>query len=159
LEVLKSGGTPESCEGLQGLSVSVGLWPDGPIKGLEKMTMHVDAFKDGVVKVVLINERKTVLLVFFLDYRNGQAHTNLEDGGLLYGDNEPEEADVLSYATFFYKVLGNGIAELTCGDIEPIDCEVVIPVNIIPPNPDEAIKEAIQRFRNDKALPDDPEEN
>jgi hypothetical protein len=34
-------------------------------------------------------------------------HTNLEDGGLLYGDNLPEEADVLSYATFFYKVLGN----------------------------------------------------
>lgn len=157
LEVLKSGGIPENCEGLHGLHVSVGLWPDGPIKGLEKMTMHVDAFKDGVVKVVLINERKTVLLVFFLDYRSGQVHTNLEDGGLLYGDNLPEETDVCSYATFFYKVLGNGIVELTCGDIEPIDCEVVIPVNIIPPKPDEAIEEAVQRFRSKNAFPDDRE--
>lgn len=159
LEVLKSGGTPENCEGLEGLHVSVGLWPNGPIRGLERMTMHVDGIKDGVVKVVLINARKTVLLVFFLDYRSGQVHTNLEDGGLLYGDNLPEEADVLSYATFFYKVLGNGIAELTCGDIEPIDCEVVIPVNIIPPNSDEAIAEAVQRFRNENAPDGEPEES
>jgi hypothetical protein len=159
LEILKSGGTPENCEGLEGLHVSVGLWPDGPIRGLEKMTMHVDGIKDGMVKVELINERKTVLLVFFLDYRSGQVHTNLEDGGLLYGDNLPEEADVLSYATFFYKVLGNGIAELTCGDIEPIDCEVVIPVNIIPPNPDEAIAEAVLRFKNENALDGKPDES
>jgi len=159
LEVLKIGGAPENCEGLEGLHVSVGLWPDGPIRGLEKMTMHVDDIKDGIVKVVLINERKTVLLVFFLDYRSGQVHTNLEDGGLLYGDNLPEEADVLSYATFFYKVLGNGITELTCGDIEPIDCEVVVPVNIIPPNPDEAVAEAVQRFRNENALDGEPEES
>jgi len=159
LDVLQSGGTPENTEELQDLRVSVGLWPDGPIQGLEQMTMHVDAVEQGVVKVVLINERKTVLLVFFLDYRSGQAHTNLEDGGLLYGDNLPEEADVMSYATFFYKVLGNGIAELTCGDMEPIDCEVVIPVNIIPPNPDEAIAEAVQRFRNENALNDEPEKS
>jgi hypothetical protein len=151
LEILRCGGTPENCDELQGLSVSVGLWPDGPINGLERMTMHVDAFKDGVVKVVLINDRKTVLLVFFLDYRSGKIHTNLEDGGLIYAENAPEEADVVSYATFFYKVLGNGIAELTCGDIEPVDCEVVIPVNIIPPNPDDAIKEAVQRFRSEQA--------
>lgn len=148
LDVLTHGGTPEKCDGLQGLKVSIGLWPDGPINGLEEMTMHIDAIKDGVVKVVLINERKTVLLGFFLDYKSGKVHTNIEDGGLLYGEIDPEEVDVISYATFFYGVLGNGIAELTTGDLEPIDCEIVIPVNIIPPNPEEAIKEAVQRFRN-----------
>ena len=150
LDALTRGRTPENCEGLQGIKVSVGLWPDGPIPGLEEMTMHVDTVQDGIVKVVLINERKTILLVFSLDYRNGRAHTNLEDGGLLYGEIEPEEADIVSYATFFYKVLGNGIAELTTGDLEPIDCEVVIPVNIIPPDPDVAIQESIQRFRNER---------
>jgi len=151
MEVLRRGGTPKDCAGLQGLTVSVGLWPDGPIKGLERMTMHVDAFKDGVVKIVLINEQKTVLLVFFLDYRTGKVHANLEDGGLLYGENSPEEADVVSYATFFYHVLGNGIAELAHEDLEPIDCEVVIPVNIIPPSPEVAIKEAVSRFRSKQA--------
>ena len=157
LEILRCGGTPEDCSCLHGLTVSVGLWPDGPIKGLEKMTMHVDSVKDGVVKMVLINERKTVLLIFFLDYRSGKIHTNLEDGGLIYGENSPEEADVLSYATFFYHVLGNGIAELAHGSLEPIDCEVVIPVNIIPPNPEEAIKEAVQRFRSEHAANENKE--
>lgn len=159
LGVLRCGGTPKNCDELQGLILSVGLWPDGPIKGLERMTMHVDAFKDGVVKVVLINERKTVLLVFFLDYCSGKVHTNLENGGLIYGEKAPEEADVVSYATFFYHVLGNGIAELTCGNNEPVDCEVVIPVNIRPPNPDEAIKEAVQKFRDEQAAHDDLKEN
>jgi hypothetical protein len=154
LKTLRCGGTPANCDELQGLKVSVGLWPDGPINGLENMTMHVDAFKDGVVKVVLVNERKTILLVFFLDYKSGKVHTNLEDGGLISGENPPIESDVVSYATFYYNVLGNGIAELTCGDIEPIDCEVVIPVNIIPPNPVDGIKEAVQRFRNEQTAND-----
>jgi hypothetical protein len=149
LEVLKSGGTPDDVAGLEGRQVSVGLWPDGPITGLERMSMHVDAVRNGVVKIVLINERKTVLLVFFLDWRSGHVHTNLEEGGLLYGDNSPDETDVRAYTTFFYKVLGNGVAELTCGNIEPVDCEVVIPVNIIPPNPDEAIAQAVEKFRRD----------
>jgi hypothetical protein len=43
----------------------------------------------------------------------------------------PDENDVRAYATFFCNVFSNGIAELTCGDIEPIDCEVVIPVNMM----------------------------
>ena len=156
LEALKAGETPDNAAGLGGQQVSVGIWPDGPISGLERMTTHVDAIENGVVKIVLINERKTVLLVFFLDYRSGRVHTNLEDGGLLYGGSSPDETDVRDYATFFYKVLGNGIAELTCSNIEPIDCEVVIPMNIIPPNPDDAIAAAIEKFRKDNAPHDAP---
>jgi len=157
LETLKAGKTPESVAGLEGQKVSIGIWPDGPIPGLERMTMHVDAVENGVIKLVLINERKTILLVFFLDHRSGRLHTNLEDGGLLYGNSSPDENDVRAYATFFYRVLGNGVAELTCGDLEPIDCEVVIPVNIIPPNPDEAIAAAVERFRKENAERDVPQ--
>lgn len=151
LSLLAKGGEPTDCNQLQGRKVSVGLWPDGKIRGLENMTLHVDAVKDGVIKIVLVNERKTILLVFFFDFRSGKAHTNLEDGGLIWGDEEPDEQDVLAYATFFYKVLGNGIAELTCGELEPVDCEVVIPVNIIPPNPEEAIQQALEKFRAEAA--------
>ncbi len=155
IEILKSGGIPENCDALQGLQIAVGLWPDGPINGLEKMTLYVDTFDKGVIKLVIINKRKTVLLVFFLDYPNGKVHTNLEEGGLINSETPLEEIDILSYYTFFYKVLGNGIAELTCEDKEPIDCEVVIPVNIIPPNPEEAIREALQKFRDGKIVPND----
>jgi len=60
LEALKGGGTPDSIAGLDGQQVSVGIWPDGPIPGLERMTTHIDAVENGVVKIVLINEGKTV---------------------------------------------------------------------------------------------------
>lgn len=156
LEVLKKGDTPKDVSALQGRVISIGLWPDGPIAGLERMTLHVDAVDKGVIKIVLLNERKTIALVFFLDYRSGRAHTNLEDGGLLYGDVKPNENDVKAYATFFYKVLGNGIAELTSGNTEPVDCEVVIPVNIIPPDPEKAIAERVEQFRRENATQSAP---
>lgn len=157
LEILKQGGTPDDVPALTGRIVSIGLWPDGPIPGLERMTMHVDAVENGVVKIVLINERKTLLLVFFLDYRSGRVHTNLEDGGLLHGENKPDENDVKAYATFFYKVFSNGIAELTCEDNEPIDCEVVIPVNMMMTmSAEQAIAEAVGRFRKENGTPDAP---
>lgn len=153
LAKLQGGGVPDPDElsGLNGSQVAIGLWPDGPIDGLEHMTLHLEAVENGVVKVVLVNPSETILLVFLLDYRSGKAHTNLEIGGLLYGENRPNEKDVKAYATYFYKVLGNDIAELSIDGLEPIDCEVVIPVNIRPPNPDEAIQEAIERFKAEEA--------
>jgi hypothetical protein len=152
LEVLRRGDTPTDVSELTGRIVSIGLWPDGPIPGLERMTMHVDAVDKGIVKIVLINERKTILLVFFLAYKGGRVHTNLEDGGLIYGENNPNETDVRAYATFFYKVFGNGIAELTCEYLEPIDCEVVIPVNMMMTmSADQAIAEAVERFKAENA--------
>lgn len=157
LEILKKGGTPDDVSALSGHIVSIGLWPDGPIPGLEQMTMHSDAVENGVVRIVLINERKTVLLVFFLDYRSGRVHTNLEDGGLLYSENKPDENDVKAYATFFYKVFGNGIAELACGDSEPVDCEVVIPVNMMMTmSAEQAIAETVERFRRENGASDVP---
>lgn len=151
LNEILSGNTPNNFGDLQGQEVSIGLWPDGPINGLEKMTMHVDAIKSGVVKIVLLNERKTILLVFFLDYKSGKAHTDLKDGGLICGDKPPEESDIRAYATFFYNVLTNRVVELRCGECEPIDCEVVTPLNIIPRAPKEAIEEAVEWFRAEAA--------
>ncbi|WP_143130743.1 hypothetical protein [Bradyrhizobium arachidis] len=147
LDFLRSGQSADVSR-LDSQSVSVGLWPDGPIPGLERMTMHVDAVDGGIVRTVLINERKTILLVFFLDYKSGRIHTNLENGGLFSGEQEPDETDVRAYATFFYKVFGNGVAELRCGDLEPVDCEIVIPVNMMmTKSPDEAIADSVEAFR------------
>lgn len=161
LATLREGGTPNDVSALAGLEIAIGLWPDGPIPGLERSTMHVDAVENGVIKIVLINERQTILLVFFLDYRSGLIHTDLEDGGLLYGVNKPEESDVRAYATFFYKVFGNGIAELTYGEYEPIDCDVVIPLNMMMTMPiDDAIEAQVEKFRKDReSLGATPPEN
>jgi hypothetical protein len=153
LEILREGDTPTDMSALAGRIVSIGLWPDGLIPGLERMTTHIDAVDKGVVKIILINERKTILLVFFLDYKAGRVHTNLEDGGLLNGDNNPDENDVRAYATFFYKVFSNGVVELTCENIEPIDCEVVIPVNMMMTmSADQAIAERVEQFKKGHTL-------
>ena len=152
LEMLRKGDTFANVSPLNGQFVSIGLWPDGPIPGLERMTMHVDAVDKGTVKIVLINGRKTIRLVFSLDYKGGCVHTNLEGSRLCCGDNNPDENDVRAYATFYYKVFGNGILELTCGETEPIDCEVVLPVNLMMTVPaDQAIAETVERFRKEKA--------
>jgi len=154
LDTLREGGTPTDVSSLTGQEVAIGLWPDGPIPGLEQSTTYVDAVENGVVKIVLVNERRTILLVFFLDYPSGRVQTSLEDGGLLYGDNNPDENDVRAYATFFYNVFGNRIAELTCGDCEPIDCEVVVPVNMMMTmSAEEAIEARVEQFRKENAAP------
>lgn len=152
LTQLKGGELPDKVKGLEGLQVSLGLWPEGPIASFETMTMHVDTVGAGAIKVVLINAKSTVCVVFVLDFRHGRIHTQLEDGGLFRTDQtQPDEADVRAYATFFYHVIGNAVAELTIEGFEPVDCEVVIPVNIIPGNPVTAIEEAVARFRQQGA--------
>ena len=150
LDTLKKGGTPENVPGLTGNIVAIGLWPDGQIPGLEQMTMHVDNIKEGVVKIVLINGRKTIILVFFLDYQEGRVHINLEDGGLSHGVIQVNESDVRAYSTFFYKVFTNGIVELTIEGREPVNCEVIIPVNMMmKTSVDEAIEGQVERFRKE----------
>ena len=62
------------------------------------------------------------------------------------------EEHVRAYATYFYHVLANRIAELHRPNTEPVDCEVVIPVNIIPPNPTEAIEKSVQIFRERRSV-------
>ena len=89
-------------------------------------------------------------MVFLLDFPNGRIHTNLEEGGCAKDSNQLTEEHVRAYATFFYQVLGNRIAELRCAGLEPVDCEVVIPVNIIPPDPAEAVEKAVHDFKQSR---------
>ena len=70
----------------------------------------------------------------------------------IWQPKRPDENDVQAYATFFYKVFSNGIAELTCEDIEPIDCEVVIPVNMMMTvSADQAIAEMVEQFKKERS--------
>ncbi|WP_028207961.1 methylamine utilization protein MauJ [Paraburkholderia nodosa] len=152
LAQLQAGEVPQTVDQLDGHHVSIGLWPDGPIPGLEAMTMRVDAVGAGAIRVVLVNERATIGLPFVLDFRHGRVHTQLEEGGLYQSPQiQPNEADVRAYATYFYNVLGNGRAELVIAGLEPVDCEIVIPVNIIPQDPNQAIEEQVERFRQQGA--------
>lgn len=149
LAKLKAGGTPDSAlPELEGLRVGLRLWPDDPLPGLDSMTMRVDAVHEGAARVLLFNDRMTIMFAFVLDFRNGQLHTQLDNSGLLQNDeHRPVEQDVRAFYTVFHRVLGNAVVELLLEGREPIDCEVVIPVNIIPRNPTEAVEEAVEAFR------------
>lgn len=148
LAVLRAGGTPSLPLGLEGRRLSVALWPDQPMDGLANMVVREDEALDGVVRIVAFNARMTVVLVFLLDYRNGHIQAHLEQSGLLKNDeNAPVEQDVREFYTFFHRVIGNAVVELRLGGVEPVDCDIVIPVNILPRNATEAAEEAVLAFR------------
>lgn len=148
VELLKEAKPPLNLARLEGRTVSVGLWPEGPIAGLERMRLHVDAVDAGAVRIVLDGEKKTLELVFVLDFRNGRAHTQLEVGGLAAMGAELDEEDVRAYATFFYTVFSHGIAQLWIDGLDPIECEVVIPVNMmLSKTPAEAIAATLEDYR------------
>lgn len=149
LETLKTGGTPDpALLGLEGLRVGLRLWPDDPLPGLDAMTMRVDAVHEGSARVLLFNDRMTMVFAFVLDFRNGRIHMQLDKSDLLQNDKHvPIEQDIRAFYTVFHRVIGNAIVEILLEGREPIDCEVVIPVNIIPRNPAEAVEEAVEAFR------------
>lgn len=154
VDQLRNNQAPATLIGLEGQQVSISLWPDGPIAGLEGMTLRIDGVHNGIVRIALVNPRNSLSLRFLLDFRNGRIHTQLEERGLLGGENPPTEEDVRAYATFVYRVLNNRIVELTIAGREPVDCDIVIPMNIVVPNPDTAIEQAMERFRLEQARND-----
>ena len=152
LATLAAGGTPARELGLDGLSVGLGLWPEAPAPGLSHLTLRVDAVHEGAARVLLFNERMTMMFAFVLDFRKGQVHTQLDHSNLLQNDeHRPTEDDVREFYTVFHRVIGNAVVELHIEGREPVDCEVVIPTNIIPRNPDEAVAEAVEAFRRANA--------
>jgi hypothetical protein len=152
LGLLKAGGTPDGELGLDGLAVGLGLWPDDPMPGLSRLILRVDEVHEGAARVLLFNERMTMMFAFVLDFRKGQVHTQLDNSSLLQNDeHRPTEGDVREFYTVFHRVIGNAVVELRIEGREPVDCEVVIPVNIIPRNPDEAVAEAVEAFRRANA--------
>lgn len=149
LTVLKAGGQVERAEELGKLEsarVSVRLWPDPPAQQFQSMALTPIGSKGGVVKFVALSPRESIALVFAMDVANGRMHTVLNEGGLCDAV-ELSEKDVEDYTRYLHSVIGNRIVELTIDDAEPIECEVVIPCNIIPRAPEEAVAEAIERFR------------
>lgn len=155
LAALKAGGHVEKVEELgklEGATVSVRLWPDPPAKQFQAMTLLPLESGGGVVKFIALSARETIVLVFAMDVANGRMHTVLKEGGMRSGVKITEE-DVEDYTRYFHSVIGNRIVELVIEGAELIDCEVVIPVNIFPRAPEEAVAQALEQFRRSRGQP------
>ncbi|MBH1461380.1 hypothetical protein N7676_13960 [Stenotrophomonas sp. GD03993] len=131
LQQLRSGEYPDDLGNFDNRIVSIGLWPDGAIRGMERMIVRVQSVSQGVIEAALVNERETVIVAAYLDFPHGVAHINIERGGVRDGESPPLEEDLRAFYTLYYNVLGNRVAELTIDGFEPVDCEVVIPVNMM----------------------------
>lgn len=154
VEALKAGGSVEDIEDLgklEGAVVTVRLWPDAPTAQFQSMTLLPVANGDGAVQLIALNARETIVLGFLMDVAGGRMHALLKESGIRRDDDTTEQ-DVEDFTRYFHSVIGNRIVELTIEGAEPVDCEVVIPVNIIPRAPEEAVAQALEQFRRAKAV-------
>lgn len=137
---------------LQNRQVSVRLWPHEPAESLSGLTMVPEGLlRPGVVQFLAYNERKTLFLRFALDLARGRLHTMIENGGLTEEYNELTETDVEHFTRYFHSVVGNALVELCLDGVDPVPCEVVIPRNVIPRAPEEAVAEALEKHRLHRA--------
>jgi hypothetical protein len=123
---------------------------------MRNMQLAAEGYAPGAITFLAISERKTVFLRFAVDFANGQIHTMLEEGGVSEQFNAVTEAEVEHYTRYFHSVVANRLVELCIDGIDPVPCEVVIPVNIIPQIPEEMVAKALEQFRKLKAQAQGP---
>lgn len=132
---------------LQQTKVSVRLWPNEAPEPMKGMTLVADGYGPGVVTLLAHNSRATIFLRFALDIANGRLHILLDDGGISEQFNSATEADIEHYTRYFHSVISNAMVELCIEELDPVPCEVVIPVNIIPQAPETMVSLALEQFR------------
>lgn len=136
---------------LQQTKVSVRLWPNEAPEPLRNMTLVAEGYAPGVITFLAHNERETVFLRFALDIGKGRLHTMLEEGGVVENFNQLTESEVEHYTRYFHSVVGNVQVELCIEGVDPVPCEVVVPVNIIPQAPEKMVALALEQFKHKKA--------
>jgi hypothetical protein len=132
--------------------VTVRLWPEAPAEQFTNMPFLVEGSGEGVLFYMAYNQRQTILLRFAIDVANGHVHTQLAESGMVDPEHATER-DVEDFTRYFHSVIGNRTVELSVQGAEPVDCDVVIPVNIIPQVPEAAVARALNAFRRRKVQP------
>lgn len=133
--------------GLNGLHVEVNRWPEPAPEPFRNLTLSVVTAHNGLVELRATNNFATLALVFILDFCEGKAHTDIEDGGFVHPSCGGTLDDALAVIEFQKAVLGNGIIEVQLPNGEKFDCEVVIPVNIDIGSTFEAMDAKIEALR------------
>lgn len=136
---------------LQANKVSVRLWAHETPDCMNDMQLAAEGYGPGVVSFLAISRRKTVFLRFAADFASGRIHTLVEEGGLTDQSSEVTEDEVEHYTRYFHSVVANSQVELCIEGVDPVPCEIVIPVNIRPQAPEKMVATALEQFRKSKA--------
>jgi hypothetical protein len=146
---LRGGGHVKNIEclgALEGAAVSLRLWPDPPAAQFKSMKLVAISSGDGAVHFILVNARETIALAFAMDFTVGRMHTLLSDSRMR-GNEHSTAQDVEDFTRYFHSVIANRKVEMTIDGAEPVECDIVIPVNIIPRAPENMVAEALADFR------------
>jgi hypothetical protein len=71
----------------------------------------------------------------------------IEESRLTEDINEVNEDEVEQFTRYFHSAIGDALIELCIEGVDPIPCEIMIPTNIIPQNPEEMVAKNIEFFR------------
>ncbi|EPY9864399.1 methylamine utilization protein MauJ [Vibrio cholerae] len=127
--VLEAGGSVLKKKlGLKEKHVSVSIWPNDPIKGLEKLFLEVVRACDGIVQIEATTKDDMLTLTYYFDFKNKSVHTALNKSGFKASEISPELE--ISYLKYFRAVICNKTIELQLDSGEVLTCEVVIPTNV-----------------------------
>jgi len=129
--------------------VTVRLWPEPSVEQFTNIPFLVEGCGEGVLFYMAINERQTIVLRFAIDVASGHVHALLANSGMV-NLGQATEKDVEDFTRYFHSVIANRTVELAVDGAAPVDCDVVIPVNIIPQVPEEAVARALETFRRSK---------
>jgi len=135
--------------------VTVRLWPEPSAEQFTNMPFLVEGCGEGVLFYMAINERQTIVLRFAIDVASGHVHAQLANSGMV-NLGQATEKDVEDFTRYFHSVIANRTVELAVDGAAPVDCDVVIPVNIIPQVPEEAVARALETFRRSKEQAAEP---
>lgn len=130
--------------------ISVRLWPEEPTPDFVGMTLDPVDSGPGWVKFAAVNQRNTMLLVFAMDVAKGRMHTVVDEWALAGADPALTEGEVEAFTYMAHRVIGNGRVELIIDGTDPVPCEIVIPVNIMPRPAKQAAAEAVEQFRRQR---------
>lgn len=133
--------------GLNGLHVEVNRWSESAPAPFKNLMLSVVTAHNGLIVLQAINDTATLVLMFILDFREGKAHTNIDDGGFVHPSCGGTLDDAVAVIEYQKAVLGNGIIEVLLPNGEKFDCEVVIPVNIDIGSTFEAMDAKIEALR------------
>lgn len=143
------------CGALDGALVTVRVLPHDTAEQFVNMRLQAFESMPGVVKFLAVSARQNVVVALAADFNEGRMHVLVEECSLPEDEQNPlSESDVAELTRFIHRVIGNGRVTLTIDGVDPVDCEVIIPVNImVTGSPEDAVKQAVAQFRKAKGLP------
>ena len=131
VEILSLGGSILKKKlALNGVGVSISVWPDEPFEGFESLTLKVIRACDGIVQVKACAKSSMASLMFYFDFIKQKVHTSIEESGAVSVEDGGSGQLEIAYLRYFCAVICNGTIELRLSNGGILTCEVVIPVNI-----------------------------